>query len=78
MNGEVQEMLGISNDPTVVEDCEHVAQMASKYGYDILCEDGTEEMPEETVAPLQKQEEDPNCDKAIKRLSKFGYEVVCE
>ena len=68
--------MNISNTTESVEDCERVAEIATKYGYDILCDDGIEDA---TIAASAKQEEDdPNCDKAIKSLTKFGYEVVCE
>ena len=54
-------------------DCEEMAEMASKYGYDILCDDGVNE-----VAVLPNNDEaDPNCDRAAKLVKRFGYDVVC-
>ena len=71
-----REMIGISNDGAeIVEDCEHVAEIANKYGYDILCDDETEK---QISADIEPDESDPNCNKAKKVLERFGYEVVCE
>lgn len=67
------ENIGISNDAEIVEDCEHVAEIANKYGYDILCDDEVEK--KEQFVPEKK---DPNCDKAKRSLERLGYEVVCE
>lgn len=54
-------------------DCEEMAEMASKYVYDILCDDGVNE-----VAVLPNNDEaDPNCDRAAKLVKRFGYDVVC-
>lgn len=54
-------------------DCEQIAEMASKYGYDILCDDGVNE-----VAVIAKEEDpDPNCDRAAKLVKRYGYDVVC-
>lgn len=54
-------------------DCEEMAEMASKYGYDILCDDGVNEI---AVMPGE-DEADPNCDRAAKLVKRFGYDVVC-
>ena len=32
------------NESKEEADCEHVAQLAAKYGYDILCDDGVDEV----------------------------------
>lgn len=61
------------NESKEEADCEHVAQLAAKYGYDILCDDGVDE-----VAVIAKEEEqDPNCDQAAKLVKRYGYDVVC-
>lgn len=53
--------------------CEQIAELASKYGYDILCDDGVNE-----VAVIAKEEDpDPNCDRAAKLVKRYGYDVVC-
>lgn len=54
-------------------DCEEMAEIASKYGYDILCDDGVSEV---AVMPAE-EDADPNCDKAAKLVKRFGYDVVC-
>jgi len=54
-------------------DCEQMAELASKYGYDILCDDGINEI---AVLP-NDDENDPNCDRAAKMVKRYGYDVVC-
>lgn len=61
------------NNEALDTNCEEMAEMASKYGYDILCDDGVNE-----VAVMANEEAtDPNCDRAAKLVKKFGYDVVC-
>ena len=73
---ERKDVVNISNNDEVVEDCEKVAQIAHKYGYDILCDDAAPNSEE--MRRTSQTTDDPNCDKAIRALSRFGYEVVCE
>ena len=52
--------------------CENAAKVASKYGYQIVCDDGEEEKVEEA------KENDPNCEHAAKVASKYGYMINCD
>lgn len=69
----MSEEIATNNNNNEEADCEHVAQLAAKYGYDILCDDGVDE-----VAVIAKEEkQDPNCDQAAKLVKRYGYDVVC-
>lgn len=49
--------------------CENAAKVASKYGYQIVCE----EEKEEEVHVI-----DPNCEHAKQVGSKYGYTIACD
>ena len=52
--------------------CENAAKVASKSGYQIVCDDDEEEKVEEA------KENDPNCEHAAKVASKYGYMINCD
>lgn len=59
----------LAKDVLGEEGCENAAKVASKYGYQLVCEDEEEK---------EHSEVDPNCENAAKVASKYGYVINCE
>ncbi len=64
-------MMTLAKDVLGEDGCENAAKVASKYGYQIVCDDDEEK--EEAA-----KETDPNCEKAANVASKYGYMINCD
>lgn len=61
--------MSLAKDVLGEEGCEKAAKVASKYGYQIVCDD-EEEKEQKAV--------DPNCEKAKTVASKYGFVINCD
>lgn len=59
----------LEKEPVIDEGCENAKEVASKYGYNIVCDDDELE---------ETRSDDENCENAKEVASKHGYTVVCE
>lgn len=55
------------------EVCENVKEVASKYGYTVVCNEEEEKATADMILPA-----DENCENLKKVASKIGYKVVCD
>ena len=62
--------MSLAKDVFGEEGCENAAKVASKYGYQIVCDDEKEKKEKKAV--------DPNCENAKTVASKYGYVINCD